>query len=855
MNTNTINQTNVLTLKTFNKPFFENPYSFELDDFQKNAIDIIKSNNPYNILVTAHTGSGKSLVAEFSIIHNFKNGKKTFYTSPIKALSNQKYDEFKRKFKDLYVTDENGNTRNIEIGLVTGDNKCNPLADCLILTTEILLNVIEFNKSLTTVDTESIDIGQVNALPSFSNVFDISLNDVNTVIFDEVHYINDQDRGGIWEQSILKLPPTINQILLSATLNNPENFATWIYNCNELPTYILPNYRRVVPLYFSVYYSLNKSLKSKLLNEKKSSNKQNPLTINKSKDVLSPEKVIEYCKLVDKIIPIKNTIDDKIDFKQYSQLEALNKHVLAHDFHKSIASSTIINNLIDYLSENSMTPCLFFVLSRNKIHQYIESCELVLNTVPEQNNVIHIFESNLIKLNSNYEHISMVEYVKKLAIRGFAIHHSGMLPILKEIIEILYAKNLIKVLFATETFSVGLNMPTKTVIFTSINKFDGTNFRNLYSHEFIQMAGRAGRRGIDEIGHVIYLPQLERIFTTSKSFESILNSKPQSLSSKYNIEPITIIKSIYYNHDIANDIKNTMWYAEKKIIKNGLYHELNVVTEKLNIDLELDDNTLKLLSEYYNIEHAEFKVSNGKKKQLEIQKKIGSFEKIYSIYCNYAKLMSQKKTLTRQIAYYENIISESINECLSFLENNGFVKVQDNNNYKLTNLGKTVIYFGDCCNPLLIAKLIENDDFNKLSCVNAVTTLSMFCDNNYNDNLFPINDTKIKYIYEYIDTCQLKMVNELNRFEIKITSDWNITPNNFDIVYDWLNDIPYNEITDKYETYEGNFIKNMISLNNIVTALVNYYKFTGEIEKMTKFSNVEKMIVKDIVSCESIYLI
>lgn len=859
MNTININHSNVKTLKTFNNPDFENPYPFELDNFQKNAVQIINSNDPYNILVTAHTGSGKSLVAEYAIIHNFKNNKKTFYTSPIKALSNQKYDEFKKKFKDLKVTDENGISRNIEIGLVTGDNKCNPQADCLILTTEILLNVIDFNKSFVQTNSDSIDINQLNILPSFSNVFDISLNDVKTVIFDEVHYINDQDRGGVWEQSILKLPNTINQVLLSATLNNPENFASWIHNCNELPTYILPNYKRVVPLYFSVYFSLNQSLKSKLLNEKKSSNKQNPLTINKNRDILSSDKVIEYCKLVDEIIPIKNTIDDKINLKQYTQLESLNNHIKAHDFHKSITNSAIINNLINHLSENSMTPCLFFVLSRNKIHQYIESCEITLNTVPEQNSVTRIFESNLIKLNSNYEHISMVDYVKKLAIKGFAIHHSGMLPILKEIIEILYSKNLIKVLFATETFSVGLNMPTKTVIFTSINKFDGNNFRNLYSHEFIQMAGRAGRRGIDDIGHVVYLPQLERNFTTTKSLESILNSKPQSLSSKYNIEPINIIKSIYYNYDIASDIESTMWFAEKNAIKNGLNFQLNKINEvieKISNVQDFDDNTLKLLWEYYNIDHAEFKVSNGKKKQLEIQKSIESFQKTYEIFCNYAKLISEKKSLIKQITYYENIISESINSCLEFLENNGFIKLlDDENNYELTHLGKTVIYFGDCCNPLLIAKLIENDEFNKLSCIDAVTTLSMFCDNNYNDNIFPINDSKIKIIYDYIDSNQLKMINELIKSEIKISSDWNITPNNFDIVYDWLNDVPYNEITDKYETYEGNFIKNMISLNNIVSALVNYYKFTGEIEKMTKFSDVEKLIVKDIVSCESIYLI
>ena len=833
------NNNNVITMTKFESiegNEFVNPYSFPLDDFQKNAINIINSNKPHNILVTAHTGSGKSLVAEYTIIHNFKNKKRTIYTSPIKALSNQKYDEFKKKFSDLTYIDDDGNIKNIEIGLITGDNKCNPHADCLILTTEILLNVINFgnltdeNKELTA---------------DYINVFDISLTDVKSVIFDEVHYINDQDRGGVWEQCILKLPSSINQVMLSATLDKTETFGNWIYSCNGLPTYILPNYKRVVPLYFSVYYTLNKSLKETLL-----SNNNIKALITKKSDVLTKEKQIEYCNLTDKLIPLKNTIDEKVNLEQYKCIESLNKHIEAHNINKKITSSAIINNLIEYLSENSMTPCLFFVLSRNKIHQLVESCQVTLNTVLEQHQVENIFNACLRKLNGNYDKIQMINDVKSLAIKGIAIHHSGMLPVLKEIIEILYSKNLIKVLFATETFSVGLNMPTKTVIFTSIKKFDGTTFRCLYSHEFIQMAGRAGRRGIDELGHVIYLPQLEKHFTSNVELKLLLNSKPQSITSKYAINPIYVLRSIYSQSNIVDDIKKTMWFLEKEAIKNGCINELNSM---ILSNFDSSSEQLKLLEEYHMLDQSGF---GNPKRMKTIISKILNFKSVYESYCEYQKKKEYASKLNRTIKYYDDIIDISINSCLTFLENNGYIENIDGR-YLINNLGKTAIYLGDNGNPLLMAKLVHCEDFHKLNCNDMIITLSMFCHSGTNDDEdnVKISDKKIESLYDHINNLHIKMINEMNREEIMVGSEWIITSNNFDIVWEWLNGTPCQQIFDTYNVYEGNFIKCMISLNTIISALVNYFKSSGDMEKFDKFAGFEKKIVKDIVTCESIYLL
>ena len=833
------NNNTITTLTSFENQNFNNPYNFPLDDFQKNAINIINSNQPHNILVTAHTGSGKSLVAEYTIIHNFKNKKRTIYTSPIKALSNQKYDEFKKKFTDLSYTDDDGNIKNIQIGLITGDNKCNPHADCLILTTEILLNVITFG---------NLKENNMELTADYINVFDISLTDVQSVIFDEVHYINDQDRGGVWEQCILKLPNSINQVMLSATIDKTELFAKWINSCNKLPTYILPNYKRVVPLYFNVYYTLNKSLKEKLLSN---SNINAPIT--KKSDVLTKEKQIEYCHLTDKLIPLKNTIDEKVNLEQYKCIESLHKHIEAHDINKKITSSAIINNLIEYLSENLMTPCLFFVLSRNKIHQLVESCQITLNSVPEQCQVENIFDSCLRKLNGEYNKIQMINNVKSLAMRGIAIHHSGMLPVLKEIVEILYSKNLIKVLFATETFSVGLNMPTKTVIFTSIKKFDGSTFRFLYPHEFIQMAGRAGRRGIDDLGYVIYLPQLEKHFTSNVELKSLLNSKPQSITSKYAIEPMYVLRSIYApgtcggNFDITEDIKKTMWYQENEVIKLGCIKELN----SINIpQLSITDDHLKLLDEYLMLDQSGF---GNQKRMKTITGKIPNFKSTYESYKEYRKIKNHATKLNQTIKYYDDIININIDSCLTFLENNGYIE-----NNIVTDLGKTAIYLGDNSNPLLMAKLVHHNDFHKLSCNDMIIALSMFCQSGTNENddsNIKIDDKNIKSIYEHITNIHIKMVNQMNQYDIMVGTEWTITSNNFDIVCEWLNDIPCQQIFDTYNVYEGNFIKCMISLHTIVTALVNYFKLTGDMENFNKFIGFEQKIVKDIVTCESIYLL
>jgi len=800
---------NIKTIEKYEKEF-NNPYSFPLDDFQKNAIDIINSTQPHNILVTAHTGSGKSLVAEHAIITNFKNNKKTLYTSPIKSLSNQKFYEFKNKFKDL----------GIDIGLLTGDHKCNPQANCIILTTEILLNILNF---------KYIDHKE---LLSENSVFDIDLDDVQTVIFDEVHYINDQDRGGVWEQCIMKLPNTINQILLSATINKPDEFALWINSCNGLPTYILPNFKRVVPLYFNIFFTLVPSIIKKI---------NNGIHIkDKTKDILTAEQLKEHGKLVNKLIPIKNTIDNKVDLNEYLKIEKLHKHFMATNKDKPsyISDICIINNTVSYLKDNNMMPCLFFVLSRNKIHYYINQFNMTLNSTEEQSQVMKEFDFYIRKLNGDYHTVQCIEEIKNIAVKGFAIHHSGMLPILKEIIELLYAKNLIKVLFATETFSVGLNMPTKTVIFTSINKFSGLGFRNLYPHEFIQMAGRAGRRGMDDKGFVIYLPQLEKKdFTDSISLKNLLVSKPPAIKSKYSIEPLYILKSLIRKIDPIEDIKKTMWYTEQLFLKNQREYEYNKLLEFKEYDVDtidnLSDNTKNLLYEYME--------TISKKRIKDIENSITDFDMIYDKWIKFIKYSNKLNKLKDS-----DIIQDNINVCLNFLKKFKFID-HDNN---LTQLGNSVKYLGDNGNILLLAIIVNDPEFINTNNYEMISILSIFCDENNGDDFI----TKQSDFYNKLTLINNDMIDELNKYSIYVSKDWEINFTNFDIVNKWINNDSFNNIQKIYPIYEGNFVKNMIKLSNIVKSCIVFFKAIGNINLVEKFANFDNIINRDIVSCESVYL-
>ncbi|XP_026112146.1 helicase SKI2W-like isoform X3 [Carassius auratus] len=413
-------------------------YPFELDVFQKQAILRLEAHD--SVFVAAHTSAGKTVVAEYAIALSQKHMTRTIYTSPIKALSNQKFRDFKTTFSD--------------VGLLTGDVQLSPESSCLIMTTEILRSML-YNGSEV-------------------------IRDLEWVIFDEVHYINDAERGVVWEEVLIMLPEHVSIILLSATVPNAVEFSEWIGRIKKRPIYVISTVKRPVPLEHYLYTGNSTKTQKELF-----------LLLDASGNFLTKG----YYAAVDAKKERTSKHAQSFGTKNVSQ-------------HNTTASQdrAVWQTLLNYLSQRQQTPVVAFTFSRTRCDENARSLTSLDLTSSIEKSEIHSFlQKSLTRLRGGDRQLPQILSMRDLLKRGIGVHHSGILPILKEIIEMLFSRGLVKVLFATETFAMGVNMPARTVVFDSIRKHDGTGFRNLLPGEYIQMAGRAGRRGLDATGTVIIL--------------------------------------------------------------------------------------------------------------------------------------------------------------------------------------------------------------------------------------------------------------------------------------------------------------------------------------------------------------
>jgi superfamily II RNA helicase len=464
-------------------------YSFPLDPFQEHAIAALDQG--HNVLVCAKTGSGKTLVAEYGIADALKRGKRVFYTTPIKSLSNQKFHDLTEMYKS------SGHS----VGIMTGDIKYNPQAEIVVMTTEILRNL------LYKVGTATEHVGLTAAL---------SMNHVGCVVFDECHYINDKDRGAVWEESMMLLPADVRMVLLSATLDRPETFADWLGEIKGVPCALIQTGYRVVPL---THYVINHADEDgpKLIpimdaRENFKGEVYKHWTREQKKAALDQDKYREKVKAL-KAAGVEGGIEGKVAIHSFT-------HTL--------------NQTVELLKKDDLLPAVCFVFSRKDCERYaalvdgsvhagaIEDQEL-LPTFKDGQLIFEkaslgkeykgveaqrVFDFHLRRHKKSLETLPVYHTLRELVGRGLGFHHSGLLPVLKEVLELLYSGGYLKLLFCTETFAVGLNMPTRTVLFTGLKKYsdDCDGMRLLRNDEYLQMAGRAGRRGKDTIGYVIYVP-------------------------------------------------------------------------------------------------------------------------------------------------------------------------------------------------------------------------------------------------------------------------------------------------------------------------------------------------------------
>ncbi|GFZ49054.1 Hydrolase acting on acid anhydrides to facilitate cellular and subcellular movement [Saitozyma sp. JCM 24511] len=413
-------------------------YKFELDPFQHVATSCIERNE--SVLVSAHTSAGKTVVAEFAIATCLKEGRRVVYTSPIKALSNQKYREFLETFSD--------------VGLMTGDVTINPTASCLVMTTEILRSMLYRGSEV--------------------------MREVAWVIFDEVHYMRDKERGVVWEETIILLPHPVRYVFLSATIPNSMEFAEWICQTHEQPCHVVYTDFRPTPLQHYLFPAGSEGIY--LVVDERSNFRED----NFQKAMASLA---------------QGQGEDPADPSSGKGKKGKTKKGGAMKGEKSD-----IYKIVRLIMTRNLNPVIIFAFSKRECEALaMQMSKLDFNTEDEAATVQQVFENAISGLSEDDRKLPQIELILPLLKRGIGIHHGGLLPILKEVIEILFQEGLIKALFATETFSIGLNMPAKTVVFTSVRKFDGKDFRNLSGGEYIQMSGRAGRRGLDARGIVIMM--------------------------------------------------------------------------------------------------------------------------------------------------------------------------------------------------------------------------------------------------------------------------------------------------------------------------------------------------------------
>ena len=806
--------------------YYEN-YPYLLHDFQKWCVEGIVSGN--HVLITAPTGTGKTFGGEFAINYFVGKGKKVIYTSPIKALSNEKFYSFTNKYP------------HISVGLITGDIKTNPNADVLIMTTEILLNKLYQIKSSTTC--------------SSSSSFDMNIeSELGCVVFDEIHFINDEHRGNIWEQSIMLLPSHVQIVGLSATLDDPERFAFWLETKGESnkldnkQVYLTKKLVRAVPLvhysFITVPNAINKSIKDKTVQD-------------------------EIKGLTNKLFIVqdeRNVFNDANYQNMHRMLKLFEKHDIR------IKRQHALNKLAEHLVEKEMLPALCYVFSRKKLEQCAE--EMTTNLLEFDSKIPYTIDrecEQIIRKLGNYEeYLQLPEYINtvKLLRKGVGMHHAGLMPILREMTELLFSRGFIKILFCTETMSVGINLPVKTTIFTDVNKYNGDVIRMLFSHEYTQAAGRAGRLGLDKIGHVIHLNNLFRN-VDSINYKLMMNGKPQTLVSKFKISYNLLLSLINIGETDYNK------YAKRSMIQGDIDNTMKGYLDQISkLECEKDNMVLimnrcktpiKTVQEYIELKKNRLQSVNKKRKEIDrglqnILEQNIDVDKDVEIVKKYSDKCGEIEELTSKIKIVEMSLSSNIDKVINLLRQSEFI----NNENTLSLKGHIAANIREV-HCLIFADLIESGKLKRFGAKELVGILSCFTNISVPDDksdLLPVSTNILlkDFVQEISDMYFKQFNNELNN-HINTGIDYTMHFDLIDYSMKWCeckNDIEckllLNEISMEKDIFLGEFVKAILKINNIIAEMQKVAEIIGDVEFLSVLKEVPELTLKYVATNQSLYV-
>jgi len=785
-------------------------YSHPLDPFQKHAIAAI--NNGANLLCVAKTESGKTLVGEYQIAHSLRKGGRVFYTTPIKSLSNQKFYDLKKMFPG-------------RVGIMTGDIKYKPDAEVVIMTTEILRNLL-FKRGTVT---ESLGITAA-----------LSLDRLDAVVFDECHYINDRDRGAVWEETMILLNPAVQLVLLSATVDAPQHFASWLGDLKQRPIHLICTDYRVVPLFHGVYQ----------------------------------EK--EFKVIMDR----KNEFSDG-PYKAWlqwrnSQLKAADKHKDAvkararggYDggpVSRSGASPKAftheMNEMIALLEEKQQLPALFFVFSRKDCERYADLTEHSLIDSSDAASVRHIMDFHLHSYGEELQRIPQYHTIRALLEKGIAFHHSGLIPVLKECVEILFGRGLVKVLFATETFAVGINMPTKTVVFTGFRKYDDVSdrMRILNTDEYIQMAGRAGRRGKDDRGYVAYLPDREP--ESLETIRSMMTGRSSTFQSRMTFHYDFILKTFQAGTLKWMDLlKSSYWNVGHTQVCREYQDAIDAERAKTE-SVSLSPVEREAMVEYEEIQE-KIKGSvnatrRAEQRRLEAWKNVHIGPRWYKVanelWPDLQKSLQRIQIMERDLAATCDP-EKSIAPSLAALREFGLLEPAED---KLTPLGVMATEVNEGHSILMpLAYMDPNIRSFLKTPEDIITFLAVFMGERGSEatggmDVSPAVRAALRVLGEIAVSCQEK---ERRAQATSPYEYWNLKTELVEIIWRFVNGESLTVLVRDYELFEGNLMRILSKMLNILREWKVLATLSSDVETLEALASAEELLSVGTIGSESLYL-
>jgi superfamily II RNA helicase len=781
---------------------------YELDPFQKHAVLGIHAGD--HVFVTAKTGSGKTFVGEYLIAYWLKRGKRVFYTTPIKSLSNQKYHDLKKLFPDASV------------GILTGDIKMCPDAQIVVMTAEILRNL--FYKRGTATE----GVGLTAA---------VSLEGVAGVVMDEVHYIQDPDRGHVWEESLILAPRDIQMTLLSATLPSAASLAGWLAELHNKRTWLLSTTYRIVPLVHGLLTSSSDPGGWKV------------------KPVLDAKGAWIGDAYTGWLRDRKAVSDAAVAYKKQVEARRRDGYTAPVPGGKVKVEDPIARLLrtVTWLNETNNLPALFFVFSRKECERYAGLMVGSLIDTSDAAAATHIIDFHLSRHRAVLETSPQYHRIRDLLVRGIAFHHSGLQPLLKEIVEILFTRGYVKVLFATETFSVGLNMPTKTVVFLELEKWcDGGQKRILRPDEYIQMAGRAGRRGLDTQGLVLYEPMHYPVEVGE--LKGLLTGALPALQSRMRFHYDFILKQKLTNNKIGI-ADQSYWAVQQRATRVSLGKELDALQMRLAAaEAVLTPAQQSMLAERVALELEVSQTVNAKRKKAQQalnrwllendSKDMGLLTKRYEELCSVRR---EHTVLSTNIADWDAAPLLALEPLEACLVEWGFLERAD-----LTSLGVTATETNEG-HMILMPLLATSGRTSDLTAEEIACVLSAFLQEGAKEDQPSLTATGLRneaisvleWLGDQARICQ--------RFEdsqnIHSPSDfWSLSSLWVCITNRWLAGDGLTQIASVFGLFEGNVQRGLLRIANLLEewgAIATLRKDLATLEKLAGLRFLRNEIIVD----------